>query len=118
MRFRDLFCRAGNHLSRECVSGQQVNYTYSDNGIASGHGQDIGAGDDVAQAYRVHRRLDGVYDIVASHGVVVRLRRLLADHVVGVVQQDGAVAALQRSIGYSYSLYDWHAWRGGGGGVA
>lgn len=69
--------------------------TYRDNGVASSYSHDVGAGDDVPQAGRVHRRLDGVDDVVPSDGVVVGLGRLLADHVVGVVQQDGAVAALQ-----------------------
>lgn len=67
---------------------------YSDDGVSSCDGEDVGAGHDL-RAQRFDLGLDGVDDVEASNGVVVGRRSLLAHEGGGVVQQHRPVAPLQ-----------------------
>jgi hypothetical protein len=66
---------------------------YGDNAVPGGDGEDVGAGDDPG-AGLVDGGLDGVDDLEASDGAVVRLGHLLALEAGRVVQQQRRVAAL------------------------
>ena len=59
---------------------------YSDDGVAGGDGEDVGAGDDLLAGI-LELRLDVVDDLEAAEGVLVRLRVLLAGDGRRVVEQ-------------------------------
>ena len=67
---------------------------YQDNGVAGGHDDDVGAGDDAGAAL-LQRLLDLVDDLERAQGVDVGQRLLLAGHRRRGVHQHGAVAPLQ-----------------------
>ena len=72
---------------------------YQGGAVAGGEGDDVGAGDD-AGAEELDAALDLVDDVVASDGVDVGERRLLADEARRrhVVEEDGRVAALDEAV--------------------
>lgn len=66
-------------------------YTYQQDSVLGGEGEDVGAGDD-PRARLLEVGLDGVDDLEPPGRVQVRPSQLLA---VAPVQQDGPVATLQ-----------------------
>ena len=71
------------------------NRSHRDDGVTGGDGEDVGAGDGL-RAQSLHLRLDVVDDAEAPQRSSVRKRVLLP--AVGVIQQNGRVAALQNMI--------------------
>jgi len=70
-----------NHDLNDCACG-----AYGDDGIAGGHGEDVGAGDRLLAGV-LERRLDVVNHFEPAERVLVRLRGLLAGEARGVVEQ-------------------------------